>query len=302
MFSPIRFAGVEVESCHAHLIPDALDVSNATIPSEKEFDNTFGTMNDSRLTKYVKNCVGEEKDVSVEFYDESSMKMLHQSSFRTKSTINVGDGGARKGDIQFDFLPDELKSRIGLGIGSLCKISPYTPTQEDRCRIGLSMLHSAYLTMCYHFGIDYMENENAKPVRQTLQASVGDTLPVEVAHAGLLQFLVTPRFVQTFKEENIARLFMQLLAQNRHPVTIWSWKTFSCFGVVLPYHAKYTAICLVPGFGEVGARGFQTIMELIGNCSPIPISGTRVVGLQLSSGKSSSEFWRETVEERQAGH
>src|SRR5262249_33471139 len=150
--------------------------SNATILSERDFDNAFGRLNDSRLIKYIRNCVQEEKEVTVEFYDEKTMKMLHSSSIRAKSTMELHPDGPRKGNIALDHLTDEFKSRIGLGIGSLCKITPYSPTQEDYCRIGLSMLHSGYLTMHYHFGTDYVCNQNAEPIRRTLLAAATETL------------------------------------------------------------------------------------------------------------------------------
>jgi len=124
MFSPIRASDIESESCDAHLIPEALGSSNATVPSERDFDNNFGTLNDSRLVTYIRNCAEGEKEVAVEFYDEKTMQMLHRSSIRTKATIGVGDNGLRRGDLSLGHLANDLKSRIGLGIGSLCKIIP----------------------------------------------------------------------------------------------------------------------------------------------------------------------------------
>src|SRR5437763_133831 len=99
MLSPIRAIEVDVDTCDAHVIPDKLKMSDATVPSEKEFDNSFGALNDSRLVKYVRNLVGEQKDVAVEFYDETSMVMLHRSSINTKSTIEISPEGVRKGKV-----------------------------------------------------------------------------------------------------------------------------------------------------------------------------------------------------------
>jgi hypothetical protein len=297
MFSPIRASEIEVESCNAHLIPDGLGTSNATVLSERDFDNAFGALNDSRLIKHIRNSVEQEKEVAVEVYDEKTMQMLHSSFIRTKTTLEFADNGARKGNIILGNLPENLKSRLGLGIGSLLKIIPYSPTQEDYCRIGLSMLHSAYLTMYYHFGLDYVRNDNAESVRRTLIESVSDSLPAEAALTGIRHLLVTPRFIEAFKADNFVRLSSELLAENKHPVTIWSWQGFACFGVFLPYHQQYTAICLLPGFGQIGAAGFETIMDLIGKSKPIPVQGTRIWPWRPSSGESSSEFWWKAVVE-----
>lgn len=302
MFSPIRAAEVDVPSCYAHLIPEALGVSNTQVVSEREFDNQFGRLNDNRLVKYIRNCTEEEKEVTVSFIDPKTKQTLHRSSIRAKSTL-VGDRhGVRNGNIDLDHLAAELKSRIGLGIGSLMMLRPYSPTREDCCRIGLSMLHSAYLTMYYHFGTDYVGNENVDPIRTVLLNSVNETLSEEAGLAGLWQYLVTPRFIQTFQPHNITYLASELRSLNRHAVTIWSWQEFSCFGVWLPYHQKCTAICLLPGFGEEGAQGFRSIMSLI--CvsnAPIPVRGTRLVPWRPSSKQSAEEFWRKVVIERTLG-
>src|SRR5690349_13381988 len=99
MFSPIHGGEIVVEPCDAHLIPEALGVSNTTVVSEKDFDNTFGSRNDSVLVRHVENAIGELKDVEVAFYDENMEVMTHQTTVRAKTTLRYDPECGRRGEI-----------------------------------------------------------------------------------------------------------------------------------------------------------------------------------------------------------
>jgi len=291
MFSPILLAEVEVESCDAHLIPEALGSRSTIVTSERLYDNLFGTLNDSKLVKYVRNIVDETKDVCVEFFDDQAREALHKSSIRTKTTIVDGARGEKKGEILLGHLASNLKARIGLGIGSLMKVTPYSPSDMESSRIGLSMLHSAYLTMYYHFGREYLVNRNLELIRRALADAVSDSVTEETFRLGFCLFRATSRFAQTYMLNNYLLLCKDYLSKNSHPVAIWRWPGFSSFCVLLPYDNRYTALCLLPGFGEEGARGYEKIIQLLAVDGSIPIAGSKVIAWNKSSGLTSEGFW-----------
>src|SRR5581483_7172391 len=128
MFSPIQGCDVAVESCEAHLIPEALGMSRATVISERDFDNQFGTRNDSVLVRFVRNAVSDEKEAEVAIYDERGEVMLHKTSVRAKTTFTPT---SPTGVIQLGHLSTDLKRRVGLGIGSMLHMRLYSPDEEE---------------------------------------------------------------------------------------------------------------------------------------------------------------------------
>jgi len=169
MFSPVQAEHVDCEPCDAHLIPEALGVSNATVVNERVFDNLFGAKHDSKLIQHVGNMASEWKDIRAAFIDEKTNRPLNTTPIRTKWR----HAGPRPENVTILLnLKENLKKHVNLAAGSVLKIMPHSPSLIDCASIGLSMLHSAFLTMYYHFGKDYVSRKEADSIRALLQDAI----------------------------------------------------------------------------------------------------------------------------------
>jgi len=291
MFSPIRACEVEAASCHAHIIPSALNSSNKSVESEEDFDNQFGALNDSILVKFIRNLVEEDKDAVVMFVDKQTTKKLHTSAVKAKTTIKYDENTGRAGNIVFKGMKPNLASRVGLGVGTFMGMKIFSPNPEEEARIGLSILHSSYLTMVYNFGSEYVKNACADIVRSALIDSISNSMKPETKRLGQCELLVTKKIVETFQKHNINKLKDESFADCQHPISIWKCSGSYVFGVFLPYNSKCTVIGLLPGFGKKGLSDFQRWLAMIEGDKPLPIIGSTVSIWKYTKSETALTFW-----------
>ena len=257
MFSPIRAKEVDCESCDAHLIPVALKMSSATVISERFFDNTFGTRHDNQLIRHVVNMTSEWKDVAVMFIDEESQEPLNKTPIRTKWKHT----GPRPEDVSLQLdLKENLKKHVKIGAGSLLKVTPHSPPLTECAHIGLSMLHSAFLTMYYHFGKDYVCRKEVIFIQTLLQNAVREQLSRNAIKEALQFFRVSERVLKAF--EPLPAMLKESFSYTRHPIWKLNWDRWSCMLVILPYHANYNPVCLLPGLHIKSYSDWNHLMKV----------------------------------------
>jgi hypothetical protein len=157
-------------ACNAHLIPQKLIPSGRVVHSNRKFDNSFGHYNDHHLVTLVENIVSGVVDAKINVFDPDNSER-RVTTIRTKYSESRGQF-----TIQYPKdTSDEWRERhLTNGTRIFMEF-----TEPDDGRIGMSMLHSAYLTACYHFGDAYVVSPAGQHIRKVLLKGVDDAINLE---------------------------------------------------------------------------------------------------------------------------
>lgn len=264
--------------CDAHLLPQAIAPGSAYIESNRDFDNRFGYRNDHHLTRLVQNQLSGEVDVNLAVFDpEDPQKQV--ASFNTKSTLTrTTMDGPRSGSFSIQYpkgTSDNWRDRH-MALDTVLKVSIKEPMHA---RIALSMLHSGYLTACYHLGDEYITSSSVTRIRQLLIASTNDPLSSEVEGTALLLQAANSGLQHLLGRNGLARVIQKALELNPHPLLLVFFSGRCCLIPVLPYHPKFIALTFLPMFGETAIEEWERILLLLAQREHLKFSGCIVTPL-----------------------
>ena len=103
MLNPITSKALpSEESCVAHVVPAALNRNSVKVRSNKDFDNRFGTLNDSVLIDLVRNRLEGKQNVRVDVFEGNNID-CPSASFRSKARIQGDSRTGRSGTFEISF-------------------------------------------------------------------------------------------------------------------------------------------------------------------------------------------------------
>jgi len=200
-------------ACKAHILPQAICTSNAKVISNKKFDNDFGRLNDAHAVRwYRKEADGSENVKILSRADKQG-----ESDRKISAVLNQDQSDKS----EFQLIVQYPKGTIyewqkhALPINKLVEV---IPDDIDERRVILSMLHSAYLAACSHYGDEYVTSSSAGFTRALLIHGLNSTFTH--AYADILDNIVQAvrSWQGVFSSAYGTHLLREAICHNPHPI------------------------------------------------------------------------------------
>lgn len=272
MIDPIYATELAVtDSCAAHLLPKAICPSSRTIPSNRSFDNEFGRHNDHHLVRFISNHLNNEKDVEIDVLDPNGQNRC-VTTFRNLKTTTKQDppSGLRQGSFEIQFptkTSDEWREKH-LNAGKLVKMHIVEPEYH---RIELSMLHSGFLTLCYHFGTTELDCEGTQFVRHVLQNSISEVLDSNIVEYCQVLTLVRRGLLISGQVRTINDAVQKALDSDPHPILIVRLEQDCCLMPALPYHERFKSVAFLPGLEHNSLTQWKSVISRLSQSYTVPM-------------------------------